>query len=62
MKIDRKVHWKKREKASDAGISTWIYWYSAEAKRWIVAEESNVTVSGRQLARMRWELEKMTVR
>jgi hypothetical protein len=62
VKIDRKVHWKNREKASDAGISTWIYWYSAEAKRWIVAEESNVTVSGRQLARMRWELEKMTVR
>jgi uncharacterized caspase-like protein len=62
VKIDRKVHWKNRDKPSDAGLNTWTYWYSAEAKRWIVAEETNVTLSGRQLVRQRYELEKMTLK
>ena len=61
VKIDRKVHWKNRDKPSDAGVTTWIYWYSASAKRWIAGDESSVTATGRQLLRNRWELESMKV-
>jgi uncharacterized caspase-like protein len=62
VKILRKVDWKQRDLASNAGTSSWTYWYSADAKRWIVAEESNVTVQGKQLANQRFELESYTVK
>jgi len=62
VKILRKVDWKQRDLASNAGTSSWTYWYSADAKRWIVAEESNVTVQGKQLANQRFELESYLVK
>ena len=62
VKIERKVHWKQRDKPSNAGVSTWTYWYSADAKRWIVAEESNVTLAGKQLAFQRYELDSYKVK
>jgi uncharacterized caspase-like protein len=61
VKIERKVAWKQREKPSNAGLTTWFYWYSADAKRWVVAEESNVSTSGKVLRNMRWELESYKV-
>jgi hypothetical protein len=62
VKIERKVHWKRRDKESDAGTSTWTYWYSGQAKRWIVAEERNVTAAGKQLRHQRFELESYAVK
>ena len=62
VKIERKVHWKRRDKASDAGTNTWTYWYSADAKRWVVATESNVTAAGKQLQNQRYELERMSLK
>ena len=62
VKIDRTVKWVQREKPSNAGLNKWTYWYSAEAKRWIVAEQSNVTTTGKQLNLDRWELESYKVR
>jgi hypothetical protein len=43
-------------------VNTWTYWYSGAAKRWIVAEESNVTTSGKQLRNQRYELESYNVK
>src|SRR6185295_6400310 len=57
VKIERKVAWKQREKPSNAGLNTWTYWYSADAKRWIVAEEMNVNSAGKLLRHQRYELE-----
>lgn len=62
VKIDRTVKWVQREKPSNAGVNKWTYWYSAEAKRWVVAEQSNVTTAGKQLNLDRWELESYKVR
>ena len=62
VRIERKVEWKQRDKASNAGTNSWTYWYNADAKRWIVAEESNVTIGGKQLQHQRWELESYKVR
>src|SRR6185295_14783115 len=62
VKIDRKVKWVQREKPENAGVNSWTYWYSGQVKRWIVAEQSNVTDSGKQLQRDRWELESYKVR
>jgi len=62
VKIERKVTWKQRDKPSNAGVNTWTYWYSGAAKRWIVAEESNVTATGKQLRNQRYELESYKVK
>jgi hypothetical protein len=62
VKIDRKVRWVRRQKPDDAGVNTWTYWYSGQVKRWIVAEQSNVTDKGKQIQRDRWELESYRIR
>ena len=62
VKIDRKVRWIRREKPEDAGTNTWTYWYSGQVKRFVVAEQSNVTDKGKQVQRDRWELESYKVR
>ena len=62
VKIERRVDWRQRDKASNAGTSSWTYWYSADAKRWVVAEESNVTSAGKQLQHQRWELDSYKVK
>ena len=62
VKIVRTVKWARRGNASDTGVNTWTYWYSGPAKRWVVAEQSNVTTGGKQLQLDRWELESYRVR
>ena len=62
VKIDRKVRWVQREKPANAGVNTWTFWYSGQVKRWVVAEQSNVTDAGKQIQHDRWELESYKVR
>jgi hypothetical protein len=62
IRIDREVRWTQREKPDNAGVNTWVYWYSGAAKRWVVATQSNVTAGGKQLQLDRWELESYRVR
>jgi uncharacterized caspase-like protein len=61
VKLDRVVAWKERDKAY-RGENTWTLWYSGEAKRFIVAEQTNRTADGKTLASERWELESYRVR
>ena len=62
VKIERKVNWKQRDKPSNAGLNTWTYWYSADAKRWVIATETNVTAEGKQLQNLRYELESLRLK
>jgi hypothetical protein len=62
VKIERKVRWTQRGKPSNSGVNSYTYWYSGQAKRWIVSENSNVTASGKQLQRERWELDSYQVK
>jgi hypothetical protein len=62
IKIDRKVRWKQRDKPSFAGVDTWTYWYSGEAKRFVLAQQDNVTSDGKRLTNERWELESYRVK
>ena len=62
IRIDREVRWTQREKPDNAGVNTWVYWYSGLAKRWVVATQSNVTSKGKQIQLDRWELESYKVR
>jgi hypothetical protein len=62
IRIDREVAWTQREKPDNAGVNTWVYWYSGAAKRWVVATQSNVTNKGKQLQLDRWELESYKVK
>jgi hypothetical protein len=62
VKIERKVRWIQRDKASNAGTNTWTYWYAAAAKRWVLATEVNVHASGKNLQNLRYELENLAIR
>ena len=62
VKIDREVKWKQRDKPAHAGTNTFVYWYSAEAKRFVIAENTNITSAGKTLSRERWELESYNVK
>jgi hypothetical protein len=62
VKLDREVRWAQRDKPQNHGVNRWTYWYSGEAKRWIAAEQTNVTAAGKTLASERWELEKYSVK
>jgi uncharacterized caspase-like protein len=62
MKLTREVRWTEREKPSNNGVNRWTYWYSGLAKRWIVAEHTNTTASGKTIASERWELESYSVK
>jgi hypothetical protein len=62
MKLTREVRWKERAKPANHGVNRWTYWYSGIAKRWIVAEHTNTTASGKTIASERWELESYSVR
>jgi hypothetical protein len=62
VKIERKVTWVQREKPANAGVNTWIYWYSGQLKRFVLADQSNVTATGKQLQLDRWELESYNLR
>jgi hypothetical protein len=62
VKIERKVSWRQRDKPSNAGVSTWTYWYAGPAKRWVLATEVNVHESGKRLQNMRYELESLALK
>jgi hypothetical protein len=55
VKITREARWKQRN-SDNAGVNTWTYWYSAAAKRFVLAEQTNVTAAGKELIRERQEL------
>lgn len=62
VKLTRDVEWKRRDKPDQAGVNKWQYWYAGPAKRWIVAEHSNVTAAGKTIAAERWELDSYSVK
>ena len=62
IKLEREVRWTQRDKPNNQGVNRWVYWYSGEAKRWIAAEQVNVTAAGKTLASERWELETYAVK
>jgi hypothetical protein len=62
MKLGREVRWTERDKPTNNGVNRWTYWYSGQAKRWIMAEHTNVTAGGKTIASERWELESYKVR
>jgi hypothetical protein len=62
VKLAREVAWKRRDKPDQTGVNKWQYWYAGAAKRWIVAEHTNVTAAGKTLASERWELDSYSVK
>ena len=62
VKLTREVAWKRRDKPDQNGLNKWQYWYAGPAKRWIVAEHTNVTAAGKTLASERWELDSYSVK
>ena len=62
VKLNREVKWKRRDKPAQNGLNKWTYWYSGPAKRWIVAEQTNITGEGKTLSSERWELDSYQVR
>ncbi|MEO5691837.1 MAG: caspase family protein [Usitatibacter sp.] len=55
LRIEREARWKQRGNNA-AGVSKWTYWYSSAVKRFVRAEETNVTTEGKVLTRNRHEL------
>jgi hypothetical protein len=62
IRFERVAEWKRRGKDSDAGTNRGTYWYSAAAKRWIVADTTNTLRSGKVISRERWELESYSLK
>ena len=62
VKIVRTVKWKHREKPENAGVNTFTYWYSGQAKRWVAQDQVAVSRSGKETLRERWELESYSVK
>ena len=62
VKIDRQVRWKQRGKPSNNGVNSYTYWYSGQAKRWVVSVQNNVTSEGKRLQSERWELDSYQVK
>jgi hypothetical protein len=61
VRIERESRWKRRNGAA-SGINTWTYWYSSAVKRFVAAEQQNVTTDGKVLASERYELTAYDVR
>ena len=55
MHVVRESHWTQRDDKR-TGVRTWTYWYNAAVKRFVLAEDANVTSDGKVLWRERWEL------
>lgn len=55
IRIERESAWKQRN-GKAAGVNTWTYWYNAAVKRFVAAEQANVTADGKTLARERYDL------
>jgi hypothetical protein len=55
IRIEREARWKQRG-SDNAGLSTSTYWYNSAVKRYVLAEFSTVTASGKVLVRERQEL------
>jgi len=62
VKLDREVAWKRRDKPEDNGLNKWTLWYSGAAKRYVAAEQRNVTGKGKTLSAERLELESYSVK
>ena len=62
VKIVRTLKWVQRDKPDNTGTSTFTYWYSGQAKRWVVQEQVRQARSGKETGRQRWELESYSVR
>jgi uncharacterized caspase-like protein len=62
VKLQREVRWSQRDRPQNHGVSRWTYWYNGEAKRWVAAEQINVTAAGKTILSERWELESYSVR
>jgi hypothetical protein len=61
LKITREAQWKTRNGTS-SGVNTWTYWYNSAVKRFIAADNVNVTAEGKVLTRERFELASFNVR
>jgi hypothetical protein len=61
IRIERESTWKQRNGPS-GGVNTWTYWYNSAVKRFVAAEQSNVTTDGKTLARERYDLVAYDVR
>ena len=61
MRVEREVKWHRR-KGNDAGVSKWTLWYNPAVKRFVAAEQSNVTKDGKTLVDERYELVSYTVK
>ncbi len=55
LRIEREARWKQRGNNA-TGVSKWTYWYSSTVKRFVRAEETNVTTEGKVLTRNHHEL------
>ena len=55
LRIERESRWKERERPN-AGVRNWTYWYNGSVKRFVLAEDTNVTAEGKVLSRERYEL------
>jgi hypothetical protein len=62
VKIVRTVKWTHREKPQNAGVNTFTYWYSGQAKRWVAQDQVHVSRSGKETLRERWELESYSLK
>ena len=55
VRIERESAWQQRN-GKAAGVNTWTYWYNAGVKRFVAAEQNNVTADGKTLVRERYDL------
>ena len=55
MHIERESRWAERDSKA-AGTRSWSYWYNSAVKRFVRAEDRNVTADGKVLFHERWEL------
>jgi hypothetical protein len=61
LRVEREVRWKRRN-GKDAGVNKWTLWYSAAVKRFVVADQTNITLDGKTLADERYELASYNVK
>ena len=62
VRLTRDLAWKRRDKPEQTGVNKWLYWYAGAAKRWIVAEHSNITSAGKTVVAERWVLDSYSVK
>jgi hypothetical protein len=55
VKLTREARWKERDK-DNAGTNVFTYWYNGGVKRWVLAEGTNTTTTGKVLMHERHEL------